>query len=148
MMMPMMTPKSPNALPKISTTKILTNRVEFWASDRAALLPTTPTEILHRHKHVNPDATPISSQAAWYSNSLPTGQVRPACCQARSQYCISSSVCSCRPQAIGQLVNTVYLCLKDDCHNHTIDGHSLAENDAATPFWLRHQRLCCVSVES
>ena len=33
-------------LPKISTTRILTNSVEFWASDKAALLPTMPTHSL------------------------------------------------------------------------------------------------------
>ena len=47
-MMPMMTPKRPNALPKISTTRIFTNRVELAASESAALLPTTPTQILHK----------------------------------------------------------------------------------------------------
>ena len=46
MMIPMMTPKSPNALPKISTTRILTNSVASWASDSAALLPTIPTHTL------------------------------------------------------------------------------------------------------
>jgi hypothetical protein len=47
MMMPTITPNSPRALPKISTTRILTNNVEFWASDSAQLLPTMPTHILH-----------------------------------------------------------------------------------------------------
>ena len=41
--MPIITPKRPNALAKISTTKIFTNKVEFAASARAAALPTTPT---------------------------------------------------------------------------------------------------------
>jgi hypothetical protein len=47
-MMPMITPNSPRALPKISTTKIFTNSVEFWASDKAQLLPTIPTHILQQ----------------------------------------------------------------------------------------------------
>ena len=51
MMMPIMTPNNPRALPKISTTKILTNKVEFCASERAALLPTTPTEMLQITQH-------------------------------------------------------------------------------------------------
>jgi hypothetical protein len=46
MMMPTITPNSPRALPKISTTRIFTNSVEFWASDSAQLLPTMPTHIL------------------------------------------------------------------------------------------------------
>lgn len=45
-MMPTITPNRPSAEPKISTTKILTNSVEFWASDSAQLLPTMPTHIL------------------------------------------------------------------------------------------------------
>lgn len=44
---PMMTPNSPSALPKISTTRILTNSVLFCASDRAQLLPTMPTHMPH-----------------------------------------------------------------------------------------------------
>lgn len=44
-MMPTITPKSPRALPKISMTKILTNRDEFCASDKAQLLPIIPTQI-------------------------------------------------------------------------------------------------------
>ena len=49
MMMPMITPNNPNALPKISTTRIFTNSVAFCASDSAALLPTMPTQTLHSH---------------------------------------------------------------------------------------------------
>lgn len=43
---PMMMPNSPRADAKISMTSTLTNSVEFWASDSAALLPTTPTDNL------------------------------------------------------------------------------------------------------
>lgn len=43
---PMMIPNSPSADAKISITSTLTNSVEFWASDNAALLPTTPTDNL------------------------------------------------------------------------------------------------------
>lgn len=46
MMMPMMTPNRPSALPKISTTRIFTKSVEFCASDKAQLLPTMPTHML------------------------------------------------------------------------------------------------------
>lgn len=35
-------------LPKISTTRILTNSVEFCASESAQLLPTMPTHMLQR----------------------------------------------------------------------------------------------------
>jgi hypothetical protein len=41
--MPTITPKRPRALPKISITKIFTNREEFCASDNAQLLPMIPT---------------------------------------------------------------------------------------------------------
>ncbi len=46
MMIPTITPKSPSALPKISTTRIFTNSEEFCASDSAQLLPTMPTHML------------------------------------------------------------------------------------------------------
>ena len=44
--MPIITPKRPRALPKISTTRIFTKRVASCASDKAALLPTIPTQTL------------------------------------------------------------------------------------------------------
>ena len=44
--MPTITPNRPNALPKISITNIFTKSVEFWASERAQLLPIIPTHIL------------------------------------------------------------------------------------------------------
>ena len=47
MMIPMMTPKSPSALPKISTTRILTNSSGFCASERAQLEPAMPTQMPH-----------------------------------------------------------------------------------------------------
>lgn len=46
-MIPTITPNNPKALPKISTTKILTNESGFWASAMAQPLPDTPTQILH-----------------------------------------------------------------------------------------------------
>ena len=39
-----MRPKSPMALPKISMTRILTNKDGSWASERAAPLPVMPTQ--------------------------------------------------------------------------------------------------------
>lgn len=42
-MIPTITPNSPSALPKISITRIFTKSVEFWASDKAQLLPMIPT---------------------------------------------------------------------------------------------------------
>lgn len=45
-MMPTITPNSPRALPKISTTRIFTNESGFWASAIAQPLPDTPTQIL------------------------------------------------------------------------------------------------------
>ncbi len=50
MMMATITPNSPRALPKISTTRIFTNRVEFCASDSAQQLPTIPTQMLRMAK--------------------------------------------------------------------------------------------------
>ena len=46
-MMPTMTPKRPRADPKISTIRILTNSVPFWASASAHELPVTPTHSLY-----------------------------------------------------------------------------------------------------
>lgn len=46
MIIPTMTPNKPRALPKISITRILTNSEEFWASERAQLLPIIPTQSL------------------------------------------------------------------------------------------------------
>ena len=43
---PTITPNNPSALPKISITRIFTKRDEFWASDRAQLLPIMPTHNL------------------------------------------------------------------------------------------------------
>lgn len=46
-----MTPNSPMALPKISTIRILTKRLAFWASARAAPLPTMPTQTPQKRLH-------------------------------------------------------------------------------------------------
>lgn len=46
MIIPTITPNNPRALPKISITRILTKREEFWASERAQLLPIIPTQSL------------------------------------------------------------------------------------------------------
>lgn len=48
-------------LPKISTTKILTKSAAFWASERAALLPTMPTHILQ----VEVNRQPFAHRAFW-----------------------------------------------------------------------------------
>ena len=50
MMIPTMTPNSPNADAKISTTSIFTNKLLFSASANAQLLPTMPTQILHQQR--------------------------------------------------------------------------------------------------
>lgn len=50
MIMPTITPNNPSALPKISITRILTKRDEFWASDNAQLLPMIPTHNLRERK--------------------------------------------------------------------------------------------------
>jgi hypothetical protein len=47
MMIPTITPNRPSADANISITRILTKSVLFSASDRAQLLPTMPTQILH-----------------------------------------------------------------------------------------------------
>lgn len=44
---PTITPNNPRALPKISTTKILTKESGFCASAIAQPLPDTPTQILN-----------------------------------------------------------------------------------------------------
>ena len=147
----MITPKSPKALPKISTTRILTNSVEFCASDSAALLPTTPTEILqnkklydsaqcqarqsvhnqdkltHKMAHVNNLRDPAAC-----ATTLPASQVGPACCQPRAQDGVSSCICRCGPQTVGKLIDTLNLCLENDCHNDPVNGHCFAKNDTAS----------------
>ena len=47
-MMPIITPNIPNAEPKISTMRILTNSEASCASARAQPLPATPTQILQQ----------------------------------------------------------------------------------------------------
>ncbi len=47
-MIPTITPNNPRALPKISTTKILTNDYGFCASAIAHPLPDIPTQTLHK----------------------------------------------------------------------------------------------------
>lgn len=51
------TPNSPIALPKISTIRILTKRLPFWASARAAPLPTMPTQMPQKRLE-NPTVRP------------------------------------------------------------------------------------------
>ena len=64
MMIPTMTPNSPSALPKISITKILTNSVEFCASDKAQLLPIIPTHNLcQRSQEKQQDKTCYQNEA-------------------------------------------------------------------------------------
>lgn len=46
MIIPTITPNNPSALPKISITRIFTKSEEFWASDKAQLLPIIPTHNL------------------------------------------------------------------------------------------------------
>lgn len=57
-MMPTMTPKRPRAEPKISTIRILTKRVPFWASARAHELPVTPTHSLGGGREAGDGAEP------------------------------------------------------------------------------------------
>ena len=61
MMIPMMTPNNPSALPKISTTRILTNSSGFCASESAQLEPATPTHIPHARLE-NPTFTPAAKR--------------------------------------------------------------------------------------
>ena len=61
-MMPMITPKSPSADPKISTTRIFTNSVELAASDSAAEEPTTPTQSPHA-RLAHPVVRPAANKA-------------------------------------------------------------------------------------
>jgi len=68
--MPTMTPNKPSALPKISTTKILTKSVGFCASDSAHELPTTPTQMPHTKlasPTVRPDAK-IAYLKLWFAS--------------------------------------------------------------------------------
>ncbi len=70
MMMPMMTPNSPSALPKISTTRIFTNRVAFCASDSAALLPTMPTHTLQAVMQMSDKAAVACHRPSlWHANT-------------------------------------------------------------------------------
>ena len=52
MIIPTITPNNPSALPKISITRILTKSDEFWASDKAQLLPIIPTHNLYPKKKI------------------------------------------------------------------------------------------------
>ena len=61
-MMPTMTPNIPRALPKISTIRILTNKVASFASARAQLLPETPTQT-PLPTFVKPAASPAKNTA-------------------------------------------------------------------------------------
>ena len=53
-------PNSPIALAKISIIRILTNRVGFWASARAAPEPTTPIAV-PQNKFDNPTVKPAAN---------------------------------------------------------------------------------------
>lgn len=139
-MIPMMTPNSPKALPKISTTRILTKRVEFCASDRAALLPTTPTEMLKFTDGCQWISKAVTDKHAY--KCLPARQVGPPCGQTRAKDCISCCVCSCGPQAIWQLIDFFNLGLKNDGNNDSINGHRLTENDTATNKDAGHCKSC------
>ena len=61
-MMPIITPNSPKALPKISIIKILTKVEGVCASARAAPDPVTPTQIPQQRLD-NPTANPAQKRA-------------------------------------------------------------------------------------
>lgn len=61
-MMPMMTPKSPRALPKISTMRILTNVEGVCASARAQPDPVTPTQT-PQNRFERPTERPLPKRA-------------------------------------------------------------------------------------
>lgn len=56
-MNPTISPNSPTADAKISTTNMRTNKAGFWASAKAAPLPATPTATPHT-KSVTPTVNP------------------------------------------------------------------------------------------
>lgn len=61
-MMPMMTPKRPRALPKISTMRIFTKVEGVWASARAHPEPVTPTHT-PQNKFERPTERPEPNRA-------------------------------------------------------------------------------------
>jgi len=75
MIIPTITPNNPSALPKISITKIFTNKVGFCASLNAQLLPTVPTQIPHT-RFANPTVKPDANIA--YPENIDRSEYDPS----------------------------------------------------------------------
>ena len=109
-MIPTITPNRPKALPKIYTTKILTNESGFCASAIAHPLPETPTQILSLWK------------------ILPTEQVGEAYRDSGPEKCVAAVHDDVWVEGLISFV-LIDLALKDNCHNNTVDSHGLTEDD-------------------
>lgn len=135
--MPTMTPNNPSALPKISITRILTKSVEFWASDKAQLLPMIPTHSLQEGKRetreVGKGQTNLIQVQVYLIKlsksrdlNLPTNKVSKANDDSRCKYSIASSH---RFRIISLWCrHAIKLCLKNDSNNNSIYCNSLTEN--------------------
>ncbi len=147
----------PSALPKISTTRILTNSVASCASESAAELPTMPTHSLWHRTFCQSDISSnalAGTECAWTSvfccqlseylhaitvqviicvcESAPARQVGPAGGQAGRENSVAGEVRLIRPQpGLRRRRHPVDLRLEDNGHDDAIDGHRLAEDDAA-----------------
>ena len=75
MIIPTITPNKPSALPKISITKIFTNKAGFCASLNAQLLPTVPTQIPHT-RFANPTVIPDANIA--YPENIDRSEYDPS----------------------------------------------------------------------
>lgn len=124
-------------LPKISTTRIFTNSVEFWASDSAQLLPTMPTQSLRAddpcagHQHAAmASADHACSCACIMPTHSPANQVGESACHARAEDGVAREHGVFVIHPVNRL-RGLNLGLQDNGHDDAIDGHRLAENDAA-----------------
>lgn len=139
MIMATMTPKSPSALPKISTTRIFTKSVLFWASESAQLLPMIPTQSLHRGGAEQKCKFTLSH--SWRSEMLcprgswphfaPANEVGEADGDPRAKHAIAGEDRRRRIRAVRVLRHVLNLCLQNDSNNDPVDGSRLAEDDAA-----------------
>lgn len=134
MIIPTITPNKPSALPKISITRIFTNREEFWASERAQLLPIIPTHSLWRMQ-CRQSMLWRMKEGKRFIRDIPANKVREANNNPRGKDWISCSkglwciYLWCR--------YTLQLGLQNDCHNNTIDSNSFTENDTENKAGIR-----------
>lgn len=145
-MMATITPKSPRALPKISTTRIFTNSVLFWASDSAQLLPIIPTQSLERRAggvrrrlagkwtiESHKIHAPEHSATRYEMNDeedAPANEVCEADGNPRAEDAVAGEHCRSRVRAVRIRLHILNLRLKDNGDDNPVDSRGLAEDDA------------------